>query len=81
MTGLTYTVGRMSTKGISKMVGWDMTVKFLGLSPHIQELAQLAQKEGFSNIEELTPQGDGIYYLSVNNRATNQTDFKTEIIQ
>ena len=57
-----------------------MKVKFLGLSPHIQELLQLAKKEGFSNIEELTPQGNGIYYLSVNNRATNQTDLKTETI-
>ena len=68
------------------MVSWDMTVKFMGITPHTKELTQLAKQERFSNIEEMqrqeiTPEGNGIYYLSVNNRATNQKEFKAEIIQ
>ena len=57
------------------MVSWDMTVSFLGITPNIKELDKLAKDQGFTNIEELTPLGDGLFYLSVNNRATNQTEY------
>jgi hypothetical protein len=67
------------------MVSWDMKVKFLGHSPNIKELQKLAKEQGFSNIESMKllriDKGNATYYLSVNNRGTEQTEFKTEIVK
>jgi len=60
------------------MVSWDITIRFLGLSPNLKELESLAKAEGFSNIEEIRSLGDGLVYLVVNNRGLNQTEFKHE---
>lgn len=62
------------------MVSWDLKVKFLGLSPNIKELVQLAKKHNFSNIEEIRYNKDGTHTLIVNYRGLNQTELKSEVI-
>ena len=67
------------------MVSWDMEVKFLGHSPHIKELVKIAKQEGFSNIEDIEFKGfagdSAIYRLIVNNRGTEQKEFKAERVE
>lgn len=67
------------------MVSWDLKVKFLGVSPNVKELVKLAEQEKFSNIENLewlrNEGSSGIFRLEVNNRATEQTEFKVEIVK
>ena len=66
------------------MVSWDMKVKFLGLSPNIKELVKLAKEHKFSNIESMEfikadKNCSATYYMCVNNRGTQQTEFKCEV--
>ncbi len=62
------------------MVSWDLEAKFEGVSPNVKELTMLAEKEKFSNIERMEPNGKGEYYLIVNNRGLNQTEFTAEVL-
>jgi len=65
------------------MVDWDMEVKFLGLSPNVEELRRLAKQEEFSNIESMEyiksdSDYQSVYRLCVNDRGTKQKVFKFE---
>lgn len=68
------------------MVSWDLKIKFKGLSPHIKELEKLAKQERFSNIEnmeyiESDKNCRSTYLLVVNDRGTEQTEFKYEKVE
>ena len=68
------------------MVSWDMKVKFKGHSPNVKELLKLSKEQGFSNIENMeiltiNKEGNAIYWLSVNDRGTEQKEFKAEIVK
>ena len=69
------------------MVSWDLKVRFLGYSPNIKELLKLAKEQGFSNIERMRfikidkDLTKGIYMLVVNDRGTEQKEFKAEVIK
>ena len=67
------------------MTSVDMEVKFMGNSPHIKELMKLVKENGFSNIEDMKwlrtdKNGNATYWLSMNDRATEQKEFKVEIV-
>ena len=68
------------------MVSWDLKAKFKGHSPNVKELVKLAKEQGFSNIEEMhilniNEEGNALYWLVVNDRGTEQKEFKAEIVK